>query len=61
MGLDGALTGEEKLKELEKKKLIIFEEFSKIIEIVSEGLGSQHDCFITTNIKIDIIPNEKTK
>jgi len=61
MALVGALTGKEKLKSLEKKKEKIALEMIKIIGIISEGLGSQYNCFIDTRTEINIIPNEKVK
>ncbi len=57
MDLKGALSGQQKNDELAKKKNDIANELSNIIGIVSEGLGSQYDCYVDVKLEINIIPD----
>ena len=59
MGLSGALSGEEKIKELEEKKKIITDDLTEITRIISDRLGEYHKCYVEFELKINIIPNEK--
>ena len=49
-----------KKKTFSKKKLNkLLKEFGYLIGIISEGFGSEHDCFVKTDIKINFYPNKR--
>ena len=57
MGVEGALSGEQKLNNLKIITDIIRKELEEVMRLTSVNMGKKYECHVSCKLKIHIIPN----
>jgi len=60
LGIEGGLSGRQKLNNLRIIKGIILKELNEIARITSENLGKKYECHVNCKLEVSIIPNNIT-
>ena len=58
MGINGALSGQEKKDVLDKNKVDIYDELSGIMKILCDKIGKRYECYVGFKLEINIVPNK---